>query len=273
MRQVALVALAAAAIGCRAVADSGATYRACDRGHYSEHFAPGTTEKNLLERCWFFDNVQDVDDLFFEDDDLVIRVDDDGAAWSASEQGPFAYRRLPKDFVVATRVEVLNLSDGKHCLDATDAVGIVMRQDAGWTGLFITLFTPDPAPPGLDCESESAEAVPPVKGMVRRQDDAGPLVETTGTDEKGIGLDAEADVAVCRLNGVLTTYYRDLSVDDPSWIEIGEGLAVGDGAADVGLTASGVTAEAHFQWVEFADRVGADGCVGALERFQVPTLE
>jgi hypothetical protein len=280
MRWVALVALVSGSIGCRAIADSGATYRACDRGHYSENFAPGSTEKNLLERCWFFDNVEDPADLFVEDDDLVVRVGE-GAIWGLDAdgieaQGPYAYRRLAKDFAVATRVEILNQTDSKHCLDPSDAAGIVMRKGGDWAALFVTLFTPDPPPPDLDCTSDVADKIPPEKGVVRSRFDVwGVPVESTGVEQAGIGADAEADIAMCRLNGMLTTYYRilDPSLEEPSWVAIGEGLVVGDGAVDIGLTATGPTAEAHFQWVEFADRIGSDGCTGTLERFQVPTFE
>jgi hypothetical protein len=275
MRARVLVLMAFGSVGCRAVVDSGATYRACDRAHYSEHFSPGTTEKNLIERCWFFDNVLDVDDVFVEDEDLIIRVGM-GATWGLSTQGPYAYRRMKKDFVIGTRVEILDQVNGAHCLDPGDAVGIVVRKEGHWASLFISLFTPDPPPPGLDCNGLD-EAVPPVKASVHRTNDAWGLpVEFTGVDQAGIGFDGEADVAMCRLNGLLTAYYRDLSSDpteEPLWIPIGDGLLVGDGEIDVGLTAQGSSAEGHFQWVEFSGRVGGDGCVGELALMQVPSFE
>ncbi|NUO49920.1 MAG: hypothetical protein HOV80_13785 [Polyangiaceae bacterium] len=274
----ATLVIAFGAVGCRAVVDSGTTYHACDSGHYADEFVDGTTEKNLIERCWFFDNVQDPDDLFLEDEDMIIRVGG-GAAWSVDQEGPLAFRRMRKDFVIATRIEVLNQVDSKHCLDPTDAAGIVIRSEPEWATFFISLYEPDPKPADFDCMTTDENRVPPVKAtFLSRNDIWGPPIEDPGNQETGgVGFDAEADIAVCRLNGKLSAYYRgdyrEVGLQEPKWTAVVTDRDIGEGPVDVGLSVQGANAEGHFQWVEFSDRVETDGCFGELLKMKVPELE
>lgn len=274
---------------CRLLADSGVTYRDCTRDHYTEEFSKGATLKDLQERCWSVANAEEgLSEVFVDGGDLVIRVgapaDAHGERWLGAEQAPMLYQNLEHDFLVVARVEALNPISGDHCLAEDNQAGLVLRRNASdpdWATFLIGPFTLGPAPSGgVDCTG-AAGPTPPVMGVVRSRDDAwgSPIIER-GAEPHGIGVDGEADLAVCRLNGAVVFYYRDpLSTPDaPVWRKAGPKeqapYDAGSGALDVGLTAAAAKqpfeVEGHFQWAVYIERIGADGCAGALEGLTLP---
>ncbi len=280
---------------CRAVVDSGVSVHACPPGAggedgafpYFDDFFAGTTREHLLERCWRFEN-EDVGDMFPDDGDFVARVSE-GGAWDGASQGPLMFQRLEDDFVLAVRVEILNQVDTNHCLATGNGVGLVVRQsdvdraEARWSTLLIGIV-PGPYEPPLRCDGDEAE-VPPTVATVRSRDDAWGGQLDVGGPTFSIGFDGEADIAVCRLNDVLTFYYREPQspTDRPVWTQIRsvDGSQAehrpDPGPVDVGLTASGAPgqyqAEAHFQWSTVVAAIAGDGCAGVLEGIPVPGTE
>ncbi len=264
--------------GCRAVVDPGLSFQ-CDLNGYQEEFA--IDDAALAERCWR-EQSADPADVVVDDDDLVVRVSE-GERWADGSQGPAAFQRLERDFVAVTRVEILSSDDGDHCLEVGNRAGWVVRDDGGDWSTFLLGIAPPSNAPGCDNEDEA----PPAFGYVESGGPGGDAVwgepaEAQGEPDQGIGKDGEADLAVCRLNGKLLFYYREMgsSVSAPVWRRLGgQGFEhfAGEGAVDVGLTASGseasFQAEGHFQWVYFHDSVGTDGCVRELEAITLPEVQ
>ena len=260
--------------GCRAVVDSGVTY--CDRSHYVEEFAVGTTLENLAQRCWKVANTQKESEIALLDGDLVIRVatpaDGRGERWSGDERGPMMFQRFHGDFLVLTRVEALNQVSGTHCLREGNTAGLVVRRpsDAQWATLLIGPAMPDSAG---DCES--ATNVPKTRAKLESGSNAwgDPILVDAGL---GVGTDGESDIAACRVNDKLVFYYRDPAtrLTAPRWVPLNGAipyLAAGD--IDVGLTASGgptFEVAGHFSSVAVSDVLGPDGCTAALEGLILP---
>jgi hypothetical protein len=294
MRSVVPLVLAPLALtACRAIVEPGITYVGEDAGGgacqreiaLEESFSTPTDMSTLSERCWQVDNLRDAANGFVDDGDFVLRVSapttDDRDEWSGEQQAPMLYQALAGDFLVVTRVEGVKRGSGSHCLPEGNAVGLAARRPEPaleWTTLLIAPFTPDPLPEGSGCEEE-AEVPLPTKAIIRSRDEAwGPDTVTTGDGQEGIGVDGEADLALCRVDTKLIYFYREPTSDPetPVWTEILE-HDVGTGPLDVGLTATGMDpdyeAEGHFTWAAVRDGLPGDGCTGAFEDLEVPKEE
>jgi hypothetical protein len=273
-------------VACRAVVDADVTYRECERVGYLEEFAPGTTLEGLKERCWQVDNppsdVPALPDLFVDDDDLVMRVVEplDGVRqqWRDGDEAPMIFQRIESDFLVVTRIEALDKVSGDHCLAEGNMAGIVARRSADeWSTYLLGPFTPDP-PATIDCSDDSDSPPPTLVQARSRGGSWGADLEDRGVDHAGVGIDGEADIALCRLHGTLIYYYRDpeSTAEEPTWTRLGS-HDVGTGGLDVGLTVSGwdpfYEAEGHFAWALYDVGIAADGCAGALEPLVLPAQD
>jgi len=264
---------------CRSVVDSGITYRDCDRNKVGEGFDVGSTIEALSEKCWEIAN--DDDNVFVDDGDLILRMKDRSAEpqrWGFGTQGPMIFQHFEGNFVMAARLEVLEKQYGSLCLPPDNEVGLVVRQtvpELAWTTVLISPFDVDDP-----CES-TGEPEFPIQARVRRsaETDWGPEALERGPDDTGIAFrEGETDVAVCRFEGTVTYYYRDpaTTVDEPTWLPIGEPVETGANPVDVGPTASGgqeLEVEGHFTWVGYSDRDVGDGCTGQLQLLTLPVLE
>lgn len=279
---------AALAASCSVAIDPGITYRPCLAGEYEEPF--DGTEKELLERCWTITNASGApsspaerDEVFVDDGDLVIRgkqpqPEDERDLWSGTTAGPVAHQTLTGDFLVVTRVEAVDLISGDHCIPEDNMAGLFVRHAedaAAWATFLLGPFTPDP-PTGVFSCSDADLPQPPARGVVSSPS-WGPLVETRGEAQAGIGFDLEADLAACRVGDALVFYYRAPSSTptSPVWVRVGvEEYDVGSAPVEVGLTVASkkesIEIEGHFTWVEYVDHVGADGCAGALAALSLP---
>ena len=294
MRAVVLMLAPFALTSCRAIVDPGITYvtgdagaGACQRESDTEEpfdapAGPTTDLGTLYDDCWQLDGLANSENAFIDDGDFVLRVGaptgDDRDEWSGDEQAPMLYQALAGDFLVATRVEGVERGSASHCLSEGNAVGLVARRTEptlDWATLLIAPFTPDPLPEGAACEEDALLPLP-TKAIVRSREQAwGDDTEVEGDNQKGIGEDGEADLALCRVNTTLRYFYREPTSDPllPIWTEILE-HDVGTGPLDVGLTATGMDpnydAEGHFTWVAVSDGLPGDGCTGAFERLELP---
>ncbi len=275
---VALVTFAHVLGSCRSVVDPGITYRECDRSGVSEEFPAGTTSEELGERCWEVGN--DDGNLLLDDGDLILRLNElsgQPQRWASGTQGPMVFQRFEGDFVMAARLEVLHKRDGSLCLPPDNEVGLVLRQtapDLAWTTLLISPFdVEEPCVPTDD-------AAFPIQAKTRSSESSwGPDVVFRGPEDGGIAfLDGETDLAVCRVEGQVTFYYREPAspVTDAQWLPIGAPIATGNETLDVGPTASGGeerVVEGHFTWVGYAERDVGDGCTGLLQLLDLPEVE
>lgn len=259
--------------GCRAVVDSGVTFRECDSSHYFEGFDEGTTMETLAERCWQVDNVEnDPSKVLVIDGDLAIKVSEpiNGRLeqWVGSDQGPMVFQRLDGDFIMAARVETLDQVTGDHCLTSPgedfNMAGLVVRRDAEWATFFLAPFFPQL---GMACD-DTADPPPPTQAVVTSTSWGGSAVmkEFEGEAiESGIGNDGEADILVCRYEDTLHYFVRLQSSppEMPDWEEIDVVHNVGPGPLDFGMTAGGrdpvYTVEGHFD-VVMLERIEIDGC-------------
>jgi hypothetical protein len=296
-RAAPLAFMVLAVLGCRAVVDSGISYTECKQTNYAEPFQRGSTLKAILEKCWLTSDAStDPDDssaeLMLEDGDLVIRSNAPAngatAQWQGENEGPVAYQRFEGNFVMATRVEALDKVKGDHCLPEGEGAGLVLRR-ADQTALEWTTFLIAPFEPvgqtGLSCEEDAMNPLPTL-GVVDTNA-FGQSHTERGANDKGIGNDGEADIAICRVDGSLTFYFREPTEDEsmPIWrIMGGENFAYSDvtGPVEVGLTVAGREAAeptesfrvaAHFQWALLTDTVLSDGCEETLLAFEFPSVE
>lgn len=280
--------------GCRAVVDSGITYEECDLTDYVEAFVRDSTLKQIQERCWqTSDTSGDPADLLLEDGDLVIRATEppDGglANWDADSQGPMAYQQFSGNFVMATRVEVLDKVNGDQCLQPGHHAGLALRL-AGGAGQWVT-FMIGPFQPSETLPCKDGDEQLPTMGIVESHAVDGLSKQDKGADEAGIGFAdmtgraVEADIAMCRVNDLLTFYYSSVNEGPPLWRQIGGDFVYDgiEGPVDVGLSVAGFASEedpgesfrtaAHFQWALMTDTLLTDGCEETLLSFQFPTVE
>ena len=265
--------LVVALSGCRAVVESGVTYRECDASQLFEGFDGDTSMEALAERCWQVDNVEnDPDKVGVHDGDLVIKVSEPIHGrleqWVGSDQGPMVFQNIEGDFLMAARIETLDQGTGDHCLispgEELNMAGLVVRRDAEWSTFFLAPFFPEP---GMACD-DMADPPPPTKAVITSEswDGDAELRNFMGAPlDSGIGNDGEADILICRYADELSYYVRLQSSppEMPVWEELPVKHIVGEGPLDFGMTASGhdpvYTVEGHFDWVLF-DRIEIDGC-------------
>lgn len=288
---IASMALGIPLAGCRAVVDSG-DYTPCPRSHYTEEFTPPMTLKTLYERCWEVSGADpdpterlNPKDVLPDDGDLVIHVrsPDNGGDehWRGSDQGPFVYQTVDDSFLLIARVEVLSQVSGDLCLTEGNGVGLVARLAAAepdWITFFLQPFSPPPA--GTSCNDEEGDPIP-IWAQARSSDDSFELSELNG--DVGVGVDGEADLALCGVSGQLFFFVRDpLSAESaPVWIQLGGGQAagyqLGANPIEIGMSAAGKApnfhAEGHFTWVYLTEGLRGDGCRGALEEVALPKSE
>lgn len=271
---------------CSVVIDPGITY--CDRSKVINDFSDPSFDA-LSTACWHVGNTDaEHAEIFLDSGDLVVRANPPAtgvATWSNGVEGAFAYQPFDDDFVMIVRVEAVNQISGDHCLDEGNGAGLVVRarptaaSDGGdFATLLVAPFTPEPPPTDADCHAGSTTYPPTRATMASSLDAWGGPVHTDGVEQRGIGVDGEADLAVCRLNDVLAFFVRD-PTSDPAlakWQRLGD-YTVGDEAFDVGLTAAGApptfASEGHFTWAAYTEKLPADGCQGALESLLLPPFE
>ncbi len=270
MRALAFLALATAS--CSVV--TSREIIACD-GTGEESFDPAVTAESLAEHCWF--NDLDEEHTFPSDGDLVVVGSDPGNGqpqWSGAVEGPLLYRVFDSSFLLVTRVEILNRVSANLCLSSEQRAGLVLRSRDGDEPVTLFVHT---APSELDCKLEGGANI---EATVQSGGTSGSLSDLS---PQGVGVDGEADIAVCRVGDILAFYVRDptSTTDAPTWEEVETPVAIQRGGiVEAGLAAAGApdTAtpfgiEAHFTWVAFDDSVGADGCSRALEDLVLPQAE
>ncbi|MFO0618394.1 MAG: hypothetical protein U0414_37720 [Polyangiaceae bacterium] len=276
-----VLAFAGALQGCTVVVDPGVTY--CDRTRVVDEFSEPTFAA-LTSACWRVDNTDSEHaEIFLDSGDLVVRANPPPhgeATWVGGTQGAFIYQSFDDDFAMVARVEAVNQVSGDHCLEAGNEAGLVVRgRSPGlpFATLFIAPFVPNP-PPNLACNADSPTYPPTRATMASAEDAWGPPASTEGIDQRGIGVDGEADLAVCRVNDTLAFFVRDPSSEPAAvkWDLLGN-YVIGDFPFDVGLTTAGApptfAAEGHFTWVGYMEGLPADGCRGALETLVLPAFD
>jgi hypothetical protein len=286
---------------CTALADLDIQYRDCvaPTVPYVEQFDEG--DRGLLDRCWAVANVEREDlhgqrKVVVGAGDLIIGYSDaqmQAVAWDADP--PMLIRRVEGDFVFATKVEVTSGTQSNFCgLGETDAAGIIVRAaaDAGNTersaSFLVRPYFANEATIGMDCRDE-AENPPTATAEARSSVDGDAL----GVD--GIGMDGEADIAVCRKGKQLLYFYRHPANPEDPWdpqdwqtlqtaMSGGQGRSrsdeIGDGPMEVGVTTTlGVNTydlhvQGHFNWAALV-RVDDDleECGGVLEHFLEPASD
>jgi hypothetical protein len=268
------LALCLLVTGCRGVIDAEVTYRDCPEED-ADVFPEDATLERLEERCWRVANAEnDPSDVFVFDGDLIIRVNEPRAGiheqWSGDDEAPMVFQAVDDDFLLVTRVEAVHKITGDHCLAEGNMAGLVARRGPGsWTTFLLGPFDLEE----FDCADES-EAPPPTMAAIRSAGDGwGPDSVARGPEDLGIGEDGEADLAICRVDDVLTYFYRDPVADPPAWISVADHRA-GDDPLDIGMTAAGADpnygVEGHFDWVVFRRHILGDGCAGALAGLTLP---
>jgi hypothetical protein len=283
---------------CAALADLDIQYRDCvaPTVPYVEQFDEG--DRELRERCWSAANVDREDlhgkrKLVVGEGDLIIGYSDaqgHAVAWDADP--PMLIRRVEGDFVFATKVEVTSGTQSNFCgLVETDAAGIIVRgaDSPGQSASFLVRpHFANEAVIGVDCLDE-AENPPTATAEARSSLDG----EAVGV--AGIGVDGEADVAVCRKGKQLLYFYRHpANPEDPwqpgDWQPLQRAMSggqtrsrtdeIGDGPMDVGVTTTlgmnsyDLHVQGHFNWaalVQVDDDL--EECGGVLEDFPEPAAD
>ena len=265
-------------VGCRLVADSGITYRECHLTSSSEEFSSSLV--GLKERCWESADFRDPADLFVAEGDLVIRVstpaDGLGERWDGIDTGPILFRHYTGNFFVATRAEAVSQVSGDDCLSDDNRAGLAVRPgnvDLPWSTFLIGPFRPS-ANPDAPC-GDDANPLPILGVVANRANVWGAPLMVRGAADAGIGSDGDADIAICRVNGNLVFYHRDLTGSDEGTEWTSDAAFDGvTGPVDVGMTASGgpvgYEVEGHFTWTLSSDVVGSDGCKGTLDSLVLP---
>lgn len=281
--RVLAVLCAGSVSACNAFLDLDVSYEPCvdpPGSRYAEGFR-GRTLQDLRDRCWRIANPGHApsgigEKIFPEDGDLVMRTEyepgsSDRDEWTSTDQAPFFHRQLEGDFLVVARAEASTKASADHCLPAGSSAGIALRprdSQSEWMTWTVEPFLWNQGGKQADCKEDADETNNPT-ATVR-------LRTSGGADEptSNVGLDGEADIAVCRVGDAIHRYYRqptpDLLLD--GWKAQGElGMT---GPVDVGVTATGkgeeFKAAGHFNWVVFARGTWGDGCAGALEQFALP---
>jgi hypothetical protein len=286
MRLYGLLALTslASALGCQSLASPSIEYVDClpnRDGVYEETFDRGEDPVGA-DRCWKTDGVMG-GYITEKDEDLIIHPDGEvGASWSENEQAPFFFRSVAGDFFAITKAEATSASPGwDHCLDTSEAAGLVVRrpEPLAWVQL---LVRPDLAEDELQDQTKCGDERPaPPFARVS--------LESHGFDSQrsdsvgGKGEDAEAYIALCRVDDQLFFFYqaRVEIQDNGEDLQRGfEALRIGKGPVDVGLTATaapgkGTLPEGHFNWLVLQDSSEDSGdiCTLALETFKRPKPE
>lgn len=255
-------------------------------GRYAETFDASEIEA-LVDQCWRSDNegakASSVGNkIFLEDGDLVMRVAADSGGsdvddWTDADQAPMFYRRVEGDFIAVVRTEAASMTSGDHCIAPGNRAGLVVR-DAADTALWATLtiepylFTASGEP--ANCAEDSDDT----NDATASVELAGSTASFGSAEAAGIGVDGEADIALCRV-GSEVRYFYGVPTSDPTkntWLPMGNELwhAFGDRGLDVGITVAGKAPNfevaGHFNWIVFDTGAYGDGCAGALELFQLP---
>ena len=255
-------------VGCTALVDVDVTYCVPIGPRYAESF--NLSRADLTDRCWGEEPAEGPS--YTDDGDLVIPAVR-GQRWSPVLSSTMIFRRMTGDFVVVARAEATSTIVAGHCLHPEEGAGLVVRRGAplAWATL---LVSPDFAP-GVDPAVACGDTFKPPARVRTRSSGFGP---TTEQEVDGVGVDAEALIAICRLGDQLAFYYRSPG-NVPEWIAFHQQASTTE-PVDVGLTVSGsgVAAddkgmEGHFPNVAFFDlsevRV-PDGCSGALATYVDP---
>jgi hypothetical protein len=283
-----LALLAPHLAACQSLVDLNVTYEDCiqPRTPYVEPFAD---DQLLRDRCWVTENVADNGlgperRIVVGEDDLIIGYSNGEASQVAwNDDPPMLLRRVAGDFVLATKVEVTSGSQANFCgLGPGDGAGIVVRagdRDADGTGERATfLVKPYFENPDTVAEDCLDNAPNPPAAMAEARSTASPVP----TEVRGIGLDGEADIALCRIGGSLLFFYRHPIDPGTGWkpedwkILDNRSDSLGDGPVDVGLTTTldvhqyDLHVQGHFNWVALLGNGPLDDCMGPLEDFRQP---
>jgi len=279
------------ALGCHSLLDLDVSYEECvdvQGSRYAESFSD-TDLQGLRDRCWRVDNAGVAPSgieqkLFVEDGDLVMRVEDPAGAkdqdqWTSDDQAPLIYRRLEGDFLVVVRAEASTKANGDHCLPAGNAAGLAVRKSDApqdWATWTVEPYLWNDGTKQAECK-EDADATNDPTATVRLGTAKKPAWPEASYEN--VGVDGEADIAVCRVDGDVYYLFGKATGDPtknewrPATSEV-VSHAFGAGPLDVGLTTTGTApkfeAAGHFNWVVFERGKWGDGCSGALERFSLP---
>ena len=268
-----------AVIGCNA--DPGIEYAECvsPKTTYVETFE-GTTQ-TLVDRCWNSQNDAARDVKIGQDDDLII-THTEAVTWDGTP--PMLFRHLEGDFVLVTKTEASSGLNSNFCnMTQDDASGIVVQGDGVRAAFLVRPYLEENDE--ITCEDESDH---PPRALAFTQTTLSPGSIPT---PNGIGIDGEADIAVCRREDRLVYFYRD--PEDPEaewrpedWKQLNQGVppdetpktdVVGLGPLDVGVTTTisetGVAlgVEGHFNWVALLKL--SEDCLGPLQELPEPELE
>ena len=290
------VALVLTLASCTAVTNVDVHYEQCVRpkNAYAETF--DGTFGDLLDRCWTAQNGSVTATSFAVEnpagadpgnDELFISPKN-GEFWAASKatEPPALLRRVSGDFLVVSVVEAVSTVNSDHCLSDEERAGIVIRREEpyAWAGLFVRpYFDPkSPMPRDQACRDETPNP-PPARVTAESEGFGARKAESNDYLEQalGVGVDAEAAVAVCRQNDLLIYFHRnDATPLAPATWKVFHRHAITTEDLDVGLTASG-SHEAQpkepsgmkgaFGWVVVDNpRVFSEGCEVALAGFKEP---
>jgi hypothetical protein len=274
---------------CHSLVDLEVRYEECiePRIPYVDQFEGD--DESLRDRCWRTENVTDAGlaperRVVVGENDLIIGYSNSEAAtvpWD--EDPPMLNRRVEGDFVLATKVEVTSGSQANFCgLEEGDGAGILVRagdREDGARGhrasFLVKPYFENPETVAEDCLDNAPN---PPSAIAEAQS----TINLRATDVRGIGLDGEADIAVCRIRGSLLFFYRDPIDPEADWqpedwkILANRSDDIGEGPVDVGLTTTlddhpyDLHVQGHFNWVALLRNERLDDCMGPLEAFPQP---
>ena len=283
-----LLLIAPSIAACQPLVDLEVRYEECldPRTPYVEQFEE---DQLLRDRCWKTEHVTDEGlaperRVVVGENDLIVGYSNGEATTVSWEEDPPALiRRVEGDFVLATKVEVTSGSQANFCgLGEKDGAGILVRgadRDDGTPGnrasFLVKPYFENPETVAEDCLDNAPN---PPSALA----EAISTANRRATQVRGIGLDGEADIAVCRKRGSLLFFYRDPSDPEADWqpedwkILANRSDDIGEGPVDVGLTTTldehpyDLHVQGHFNWVALLGNERLDDCMGPLEAFPEP---
>lgn len=285
-------AILVVATACHSLADLEIQYEPCVRPPtpYVEQFEDG--RQAIVDRCWKSENIETENRKISVDEDLIMSFSDDDRDVPLNGAPPMLVRRLEGDFVMAVKVEAVT-TRGDFCgMKAGDGAGLVVQSNGADSGapqraaFLVRPYLQEEGGGDVDCSDRSENANQPSA-----------IAEATSPPMciKGIGYDAEADIAVCRKGGALSYFYRDSKKDpdepDPNWSDSWQNLTddceilgadaeeiarenrIGSGPVDVGLTTVRRTdsVQGVFNWVVLVVEGDIhDDCKSELQDLEAP---